>query len=161
MGCFITWQLELKKFGIVRPKLTLNSYLNETNEQKRKNGQRSLENIKTENLATKPHAQAPILTPRRGGQQSWKSTPRRDSTNLGARQAIGEALIKQSTRNKALRALLPTTQVCPKLSLPHSHLGVSIKVQSHRNNNPDDTVRQVIGTITRTTLSHKSSEPST
>ncbi|MED6136535.1 hypothetical protein PIB30_056928 [Stylosanthes scabra] len=48
MECFITWQLELENSGSFDRKPTLNSCLNLTNEPKKKNGERKLEEQETE-----------------------------------------------------------------------------------------------------------------
>ncbi|MED6149263.1 hypothetical protein PIB30_060701 [Stylosanthes scabra] len=66
MECFITWQLEPKNSGLFDRNPILNSWLNKTNELKKKNGlgsQKIMENKETEHKAT-PRCQ--LLTPRHG-----------------------------------------------------------------------------------------------
>ncbi|MED6189595.1 hypothetical protein PIB30_097591 [Stylosanthes scabra] len=62
MECFITWQLERENSGLFDRKPIINSLLNKTNEPKKKNGERKLEEQERRNLEN--FARAP--TPRRG-----------------------------------------------------------------------------------------------
>ncbi|MED6202302.1 hypothetical protein PIB30_103979 [Stylosanthes scabra] len=62
MECFITWQLELENSGLFGRKPIINSLLNKTNEPKKKNEERKLEEQKGRKL--EHSARAP--TPRRG-----------------------------------------------------------------------------------------------
>ncbi|MED6200420.1 hypothetical protein PIB30_084879 [Stylosanthes scabra] len=62
MECFITWQLELENSGLFDRKPIVNRLLNKTNEPKKKNGERKLEEQERRNL--EHSARAP--TPRRG-----------------------------------------------------------------------------------------------
>ncbi|MED6190003.1 hypothetical protein PIB30_101512 [Stylosanthes scabra] len=94
MECFITWQLEHENSGLFDRKPIINNLLNKTNEPKKKNGERKLEEQERRNLEHSARAPTPRHGDSRLGVQSsspgfshprlgMDTTPRRPKSSSG------------------------------------------------------------------------------
>ncbi|MED6140129.1 hypothetical protein PIB30_090135 [Stylosanthes scabra] len=112
MECFITWQLEPKNSGLFDRKPILNSYLNETNELKKKKEQKEAWKARKEENRAIGQKQSysvnyKVLTPRRHyprlGMAETQGlfglvqhpTPRRDARRLGVDEAARKRTLHQ------------------------------------------------------------------
>ncbi|MED6127548.1 hypothetical protein PIB30_089050 [Stylosanthes scabra] len=84
MKCFITWQLERENSGLFDRKPIINSSLNETNEPKKKNEERKLEEQEIKKWSILDRASTPRRP--RPHLRDKQPTPRRGCQHLGVAQ---------------------------------------------------------------------------